>query len=155
MREIKFRGREVIGNQRKLGGWVFGDLVHYCGGYERTVDDEITPVVTEICIECADCLINVAPSTVGQFIGLKDHKGREIYEGDIVKVMSYGEESFHVVKYMIDLDYPAFDLEPAMDGDFNSLSYCMIDIDTKITVIGNIHDNPELLRLTKNGGLKK
>lgn len=46
-------------------------------------------------------------------------------------------------------DYPAFDLEPAMGGDFNSLSYCMIGIDTKITVIGNIHDNPELLRLTK------
>lgn len=134
MREIKFRGRE------QDGFWTYGDLRH---------EGNITGIIENGIYSWVDS------STVGQYTGLKDHKGREIYEGDIVKVVSYGEESFHVVKYMIDLDYPAFDLEPAMDGDFNSLSYCMIDIDTKITVIGNIHDNPELLRLTKTGGFEK
>ena len=73
-----------------------------------------------------------------------------------VKVVNDGEESFHVVKYMVDEDYPAFDLDPVLnDGECNSLSYSLNALDTKITVIGNIHDNPELLRLTKNGGLKK
>ena len=136
MREIKFRGF----NGEK---WLYGDLAIDYKTKQATISDDRWwrhPVRFD---------------TVGQFTGLKDHKGREIYEGDIVKVVSYGEESFHVVKYMIDLDYPAFDLEPALDGDFNSLSYCLIDIDTKITVIGNIHDNPELLRLTKTGGFEK
>lgn len=135
MREYKFRGLNRR-NDRRWSGWHYGDLWHEKSG---------------VCVGSYE----VDPETVGQFTGLKDHKGREIYEGDIVKVVSYGEESFHVVKYMIDLDYPAFDLEPALDGDFNSLSYCLIDIDTKITVIGNIHDNPELLRLTKTGGFEK
>ena len=87
---------------------------------------------------------------------MKDHKGREIYEGDIVKVVNDGEESFHVVKYMVEEDYPAFDLDPVLnDGECNSLSYSLNALDTKITVIGNIHDNPELLRLIKTGGFEK
>lgn len=130
MREIKFRGRDS-----ELFLWRYGDL-----------DTKSSPDLVSIIDECD---YSVDPDTVGQFTGLKDHKEREIYEGDIVKVVSDGEESFHVVKYMIEEDYPAFDLEPALDGDFNSLSYCFIDIDTKITVIGNIYDNPELLKLTK------
>lgn len=129
MRIIKFRG---LTDEHV---WVYGWFT----------DDDLSPDI----IDGMSTRHKVLSKTVGQYTGLKDHKGCEIFEGDIVKVVSYGEESFHVVKYMIDLDYPAFDLEPAMDGDFNSLSYCMIGIDTKITVIGNIHDNPELLRLTK------
>ena len=136
MREYKFRGRDG-------DNWYYGSLfVNECGH-------------TVISAPKSFWMKPVNADTVGQFTGLTDANGQEIYEGDIVKVVSYGEESFHVVKYMIDLDYPAFDLEPALDGDFNSLSYCLIDIDTKITVIGNIHDNPELLRLTKTGGFEK
>ena len=148
MREIKFRGREVIGNQRKLGGWFFGDLVHYCGGYERTVDDEITPVVTEICIECADCLINVDPSTVGQFPGLKDSAGKEIYEGDILRYLPpwrwvdtkrIGVVVFQDYGFRVKNEYVTdslFNIAVNSDG-------------ARFEVIGNIHDNPELLRLTK------
>ena len=141
MREIKFRGKNSA-------GWVMGSLI-------------VNPVYTAIIeIENPDDGTSVRhyviPDTVCQFTGLKDHKGREIYEGDIVKVVSYGEESFHVVKYMVDEDYPAFDLDPVLgDGECNSLSYCLNDLDTRITVIGNIHDNPELLRLTKTGGFEK
>lgn len=141
MREIKFRGREKESNK-----WVFGYARHWkcCYGDEWHIQGE------------NDNVHIVIPETIGQFTGLKDHKGREIYEGDIVKVVSYGEESFHVVEYMSNEDYPAFDLVPVLgDGECNSLSYCLGDCDTKITVIGNIHDNQELLRLTKTGGFEK
>ena len=132
MREIKFRGRSDVNNV-----WHYGDLA-----------TGKSPVIVEGDIYTR--FFYVEPATVGQFTGLKDSNGKELYEGDIVKVVSYGEESFHVVKYMVDEDYPAFDLVPVLgDGECNSLSYCLNDCDTKITVIGNIHDNPELLRLTK------
>lgn len=151
MRDIKFRGKST---ETKLhtAQWRFGSLL-------TPPNEACKPLIyqrfSRPMHDGNGYWYEVEAETVGQFTGLKDHKGREIYEGDIVKVVSYGEESFHVVKYMIDLDYPAFDLEPALDGDFNSLGYCLIDIDTKITVIGNIYDNPELLRLTKTGGFEK
>ena len=136
MREIKFRGR-----RKNNAEWAYGAFLaipRLCSYiYDVQPDGQATRYLVD-------------EDTVGQFTGLKDSSGREIYEGDIVKVVSYGEESFHVVKYMVEEDYPAFDLDPVLnDGECNSLSYCLGDLDTKITVIGNIYDNPELLRLTK------
>ena len=137
MREIKFRGRD------EYGEW------HY-GAFMGVFYDGVVAPIKYANIYDDGMATRVLPNTVGQFTGLKDHKDRDIYEGDIVKVMSYGEESFHVVKYMVEEDYPAFDLAPVLgDGECNSLSYCLNDLDTRITVIGNIHDNPVLLRLTK------
>lgn len=130
MREIKFRGRE------QDGFWTYGDLRH---------EGNITGIIENGIYSWVDS------STVGQFTGLKDHKGREIFEGDIVKVVDDGEESFHVVEYMGNDDYPAFDLVPGLNVDSNGLAYCehFTDYDVKMYVIGNIHDNLELLRLTK------
>lgn len=140
MREIRFRGREVIGNQRKLGDWVYGDLVLYCGGYERTVDDETAPVVTEICIEQNGCLHEVDPNTVGQFTGLKDSEGREIYEGDIIQIVTknpyWGFKKNFVVEWGLD--------GWIIDGDPLYSWFELHDL----KVIGNVYDNPELLNET-------
>ena len=142
MREIKFRGREKESNK-----WVFGYVRQWkcCFGEAWHIQGK------------NDNVHIVIPETIGQFTGLKDHKGREIYEGDIVKVVDDGEESFHVVEYMSNEDYPAFDLVPGLNVDSNGLAYCehYTDYDVKMYVIGNIHDNPELLRLTKTGGFEK
>lgn len=135
MREIKFRGRD------EYGKWHYGAFM---GVFH---DGVVAPI--EYANIYADGMANrVFLETVGQFTGLLDTARKEIYEGDIVVVKEDGEESRHVVRYMNDEDYPAFDLVPesmSWCGECNGLSYCMIHMDAAIYVIGNFYDNPELL----------
>lgn len=130
MREIKFRGKTLSDDHK----WLYGNL---------NVNDDGKAAIMRI----GDfwSLQRVDPESVGQFTGLRDDDGREIYEGDIVRVVHYGEESSHTVKYFDDEDYPAFDLDPHFDCDSNGLSFCQCERETTITVIGNVYDSPELL----------
>lgn len=131
LRVIKFRGREPNGR------WRYGDLFHPGGEARNTHIMEYNRLGVEYAVQ---------PETVGQYIGLTDSNDKEIYDGDIVRVVCYGEESIHVITYNAERwDYPAFDLTPDLSDDTNSLSYCMCDSDTEIFVIGNIHDNPDML----------
>ena len=75
-----------------------------------------------------------------QYTGLKDCRGKEIYEGDIVST-KYSDTN-HVVKY--------FGYNFYADGFYNSAFDCPGDLfsecdDEDIEVIGNIYENPELL----------
>ena len=134
MREIKFRGRD------EHGRWHFGDLLSWpiirsFNGWNYKYKE-------------------VAAETVGQFTGLRDSTGKKIYEGDIVRVKDEdeldAEASLGVVKYYAATAcYPAFDIEflkPDQDGrylDCNALAHFVANCG--IEVIGNIHNNPELL----------
>lgn len=121
MRKIIFRGK------REDCSWLYGDLIHM----EREND---------FVIMVADWRTKnneVIPETVGQFTGLTDKNGKEIYEGDIVKY-THDPKACEVL-YRAN-DYGASFLTDSHDG-YHSLG----DLMNTVEIIGNIHDNPELL----------
>lgn len=106
--------------------------------------------------------ISVDVKTLGQFTGLCDKNGKEIYEGDIVKTKYIEKRDFQGVKYNNEMEFvelvvfkdQAFQLEINNGGikmyrllNLGKDARTYGDIELKeIEVIGNIYDNPELLK---------
>lgn len=88
---------------------------------------------------------------IEQFTGLKDKNGTEIYEGDVVKVKhkDWIEPTIHIVKWFGDEEYPAFNLKPELDEAVNSIALVAQSDFFSVKVVGNIHENPELLEEEK------
>lgn len=132
MRQIKFRGKDS-----NTGEWVYGSLVLPIGGTPRIyVQDVKTEGVA------AFFAYDVEESTVGQFTGLLDKNGNKIYEGDIV-VRHYIEgDVTYICKY--EEEYACFAFVTNIEyGDYN---YFQKMDSPKLQIIGNIHDNPEILK---------
>ena len=126
MREIKFRAKE-IGSE---GKWRVGDL-------------HITATKPHIHSLSNKYLIKI--ETIGQFTGLCDINSKEIYEGDIIK-SSHG--TIHYIVY--DNNLACFKAVVARYnplGEYSTLSKGWV-VQFNKEVIGNIHDNPELLKVT-------
>lgn len=139
MREILFRGKRIDN-----GEWVEGWFVNIWTG---------TKYVAHIHTGMYVNLVN--PSTVGQYTGLTDKNGKKIFEGDIVSAWSAGSHGNFAVKWRQEAS-PCFILYPAFNGhELWSLHGCKGGVaNTKrgngysddVEIIGNIHDNPELLK---------
>ena len=126
MREILFRGKRADN-----GEWVEGSLIK--------TDWRNKPATYSIMlIRPTACNYIVIPETVGQFTGLTDKNGKRIFEGDIVKCVSDGEQAvISWLKY-----FACFGL--SFDGwccGFDDYDFSPNDF----KVIGNIHDNSEIL----------
>ena len=111
------------------GKWAYGDLVH---------NKKITE--TDLVDRTMVGGYEVDPDTVGQFTGLYDREGKEIFEGDIVRT-SVAKDDIGLVEWHS--EHAAFVVH--MKG-----SSQWFHLDKRDKIIGNIHDNPSLLE----GGLK-
>lgn len=155
-REIKFRGKTI-----KTGRWLYGNLqVPSKEGVPYYMFDE----------EKFQCEVDA--ETIGQYTGLKDKNGKEIYEGDILRIEEFWNESgpiekseeFYEVFSLEDMkgekqrEYTTpvswedgafvFSIDRKVDADLSALFGDMrLSFPIFIfEVIGNIHDNPELLK---------
>lgn len=128
MREIKFRGKRLDN-----GEWV--------DGFVLFSQDKSEAVIAKLTATESVCE-NVDPATVGQFTGNRDNNGKEIYEGDIIieKLRRARKDGERLVICFDDFEYDGKNA----NGATTSLSL-LVEYHT-IEVIGNIHDNPELLK---------
>lgn len=135
MREILFRGK-----RNDTGEWIFGSIVHQTDYYGDKCDRWFILEGNYTNDYDIDYPIEVQKETVGQFTGLLDKNGTKIFEGDI----------------LTDPDYPGHTTGAIYYGSTNCSCcdgvygfYSKEDADLRnaddLTVIGNIHDNPELL----------
>ena len=141
MREILFRGKRLDN-----GEWVYGYPVGWQneGGDISIVDSRFGACIDEsgnLMMLEAPFVTKVDPSTVGQYTGLTEKNGKKIFEGDIVCAGSEGIIAKCEVKRRIDGIY-------YMNPNRKTVWYMMPDNTGKTTVeiLGNIHDNPELLK---------
>lgn len=137
MREILFRGKRVDN-----GEWIEGF-------YAKSGDTHFILIDNGFAFGYVK-MKEVIPETVGQYTGLTDKNGNKIFEGDIVRYRPeyWCEPQQSVVEYCADKwNYPAFDLKDH-DYEGNGLQFAHEE-GVGLEVIGNIHDNPELLEVEK------
>lgn len=126
LREIIFRGKK-----ESTGEWVFGDLRHYRSGKVGIHSDVLR------------CTLLVDPETVGQFTGLKDDNGTLVYEGDIIERRSSRRN------YRDAVVAEEWNCGCCSDVYGFATYKGVVRLGDNFVVIGNIHDNPELM---KEGG---
>lgn len=144
-REILFRGKSA-----NTGEWVEGFCVQFGETYSNIIIREIGKLNLYGVVPIYEHEI-VISETVGQYTGLKDKNGRKIFEGDIVRrfnrngqeIMSYVVEWYSDCCMFV-LDCIDFDME--FDTDFT------VFYGDEFEIVGNIHDNPELVRKDEENG---
>lgn len=142
MREILFRGR-----QSDTGDWVKGFYIQKPNPFS-----EDGKPIRHCIIDLPPFGYDVDPETVGQFTGLLDKDGNQIFEGDVLDLSILGPD--HSLK-AVSIEHGAvgfYPLHPEEEAEEDRRWRSFWKDDEQelwdseyFTVIGNIHDNPELL----------
>lgn len=142
IREIIFRGKRTDN-----GEWVYGYFYEDIGSF---IKERASSVSTNTHL--------VDPSTVGQFTGLLDKNGNQIFEGDVLDMSILGPD--HSLQ-AVSIEHGAvgfFPLHPEEEAEEDRRWRSFWEDDEQelcdseyFTIIGNIHDNPELLEVSDNG----
>ena len=127
MRIIKFRGKKPSN-----GDWVYGSLVS-----SKDIETAIYFQTGNGAVKTMDW-VYVKGDTVGQFTSLYDKNGKEIYEGDILKVQGTDEK--------IEVRFVRGVFAFLWNGDLDEEAPINAPTQEWAEVIGNIHDNPKLLK---------
>ena len=146
MNKNRQRGKRLDGC-----GWIYGSLLQ---------NEDMSVIVVEF-EESAYCGIGdcpythgvigfeVDPETVGQYTGLKDKNGKKIYEGDIVELTNTYKGMN--TKSIVEIDFIDFTFAGKWAEEYSPSGYMYNPLGSynfpivTIEVIGNIHDNPELI----------
>lgn len=140
MREIRFRAKRLDN-----GEWIYGDLIrpHVHNGAEWMIYPPDKPLYAGKPVD---------GETVGQFIGIQDAKGNDIYEGDIVEGVAFGGDKVYGKVYWENgAFYIGGNISRGMfcnnyRSDFRG-TICNIYRGDEFTVIGNIHDQPKQMEV--------
>lgn len=134
MRTIKFRGKTGTTKGKK---WIYGYLYTVKSFFK---DKEYQYFIRDEHLQDAA----VDEETIGQYTGLHDKNGKEIYEGDIVKL-----DNSIIGKVIFDNEYLGYFIyanEENSIEEFENGEQPLYDYQNLIEIIGNITDNPELLQ---------
>lgn len=134
MREILFRGKRTDN-----GKWVEGyfwrgvDHIYMIPSHVGIGYDDKTKYMSAYAVE-------VGPETLCHYTGLTDKNGKRIWENDIVRIENSMDEGIGSIEFYDGMWY--------VDGEPNNSLYDIVECDdvAEVEVIGNIFDNPELLK---------
>lgn len=135
MREILFRGKDIADN------WHYGDLEYITDDFVKIVNHRMNEYGKKVEID-----------TVGQFTGLLDKNRKKIFEGDIGRYQQTdgarqnNKPIICIGKVIYNAKTASFAVESKDEKEVKYFDYFPVK---DFEIIGNIHDNPELLEVKK------